>query len=183
MRTMRLSLAGTVILALLGGLSVAVVAQDPVVATGPEHAWVDFVSEDCADLPGAPVLSRGNGDGTTWIRGAWGTCEMAFSDPRVSGTMTGDYNDDCFGGYWPCVVWGTEEISGPDGTWSGWYHGISPADGQQTTYHVMTGSGGYGGLTFVWDWTRSPEGPSGSGFIYEGTPPPQPEFVMPVTTE
>ena len=149
MRALRLSLVGTVMVMLLGGTFVTVVAQEPTVATGPESTWVTFVSEECGELPGVHVGTDGLGDGFHWVRGYWGTCEMTFSDPRVNGTMTGDYNDDCVG--LRCVIWGTGKIAGPDGTWSGWYHGMAGANEREwTSYHVMTGSGGYEGLTFIW---------------------------------
>ena len=109
MRTMRLSLIGTVILSLIGGLNGAVMAQsEPEVATGPEHAWVTLVSEDC-DFAGQD--SSGEGDGFTWYHGGTYTCDLVFSDPRVSGTLTGVYSDNCFGAAGlPCVFWDSEEI-------------------------------------------------------------------------
>jgi hypothetical protein len=182
MHTLRLSLVGTAILILLGGTFVTVVAQEPTVATGPESAWVTFASEECG--PGVSEGTDGRGDGFRWFRGYWGTCEMTFSDPRVNGIMIGDYNDDCVGTR--CVIWGNEQITGPDGTWSGWYHGMAGAnDAEWTSYHVMTGSGGYEGLTFIWDLTRlwSSGGKSGFGLIYEGDAPPMTEFVMPTSAE
>jgi len=173
MRTLRLSLAGSLILGLLAvpGGSMLAQSSDPEVASGPGHAWITPVSRTCSE-PDQPVVA-GDGDGFAWFRDWTYRCRENLSDPRVTGDLTGSYNDDCWAdGY--CVYWGTEELVGPDGTWTGAYHGtVEPGD-TQTSYKVMTGSGDYEGLTFIWHGTGMRGSGDGHGFIYEGAPPPMP---------
>ena len=174
MRTVRLSLVGTVILSLVGGLGSVVMAQsEPEVATGPEHAWVTLVSEDC-DFAGQD--SSGEGDGFTWYHGGTYTCDLVFSDPRVSGTLTGVYSDNCFGAAGlPCVFWDSEEITGPEGTWTGGVWGtVQAGEPQATSLKVFTGSGAYEGLTFLLHGVGVLGEQDFYGLIYEGNLPPMP---------
>ena len=173
MRTLRLWLAGVVILVLLGGLGGAVMAQssEPEVAAGSAHEWVTPVSRTCSD-PDQSV-NTGSGGGFVWFRDWTYRCQENLSDPRVTGALTGHYNDDCWGdGY--CIYWGTEELVGPDGTWTGAYHGTTQPGNVQTSYKVMTGSGDYEGLTFIWHGTGTQGSVDGHGLIYEGATPPMP---------
>ena len=63
---------------------------------------------------------RGTSDGLVkWATGARGQtfeCQMTMSDPRVSGTATGTFNDDCLPespqGF-ECVFWGSQTHRGP----------------------------------------------------------------------
>lgn len=172
MRTLRLSLAGTVILSLFGGLSMAVVAQpESGVASGPAHEWVTLISSVCSD-PDQP-FNGGEGDGFSWLRDWTYRCQEHLSDPRVSGVKTGTFNRDCLGPEeLTCVYWGTEELVGPDGIWSGRHQGtVDPSD-VQASYKVMTGSGKYEGLTFIWHGTGTLARADGFGLIYEGAAPP-----------
>ena len=69
--------------------------------------------------------------------------------------------------------WGTGTPSGPDGNWTGWWHGIDDEDDNFNWYTVLTGSGAYEGMTFiVYSTGGFPEVPSEVGVIYEGVPPP-----------
>ena len=187
MRTLGLSLAGTVALGLLCGSAGGVVAQDPVVATGPESSWVTLESWPDECLWGSPAegYTDGQGDGFEWARGYRTDCEVAFSDPRVSGTLTQLGNDDWYQtgkARGSLITWGQEELTGPDGTWSGWFQQIGdPEMEDDASFHVMTGNGAYEGLTFIWE--RSFDSTSirhlGKGLIYEGGPPPASEPVDP----
>ncbi len=169
MRTLRLSLAGTVILALLGGLSVAVVAQDQ----GVEPTWTTLVEEQCMLAEDDAHTSETDGK-LTRVRDYALACEVMFTDPRVSGMRSTLYNEDCLGSF-PCVYWATHELAGPDGTWSGWTTGTVDADRTAIGHSVLTGSGAYEGLTFVWSAIGTyDEPPIAYGLIYEGEPPPLP---------
>jgi len=186
MRTLRLSLMGMVMLGLLLGRTGASGAQEPVVATGPENTWVTLDHQECEWASGAPGHTDGGGDGFEWLRGYRTTCEVTFSDPRVSGPLTQTVDEDWYGKYGPIVAWGNETLVGPGGTWTGWYQGIGDPEGEdQPTYHVMTGSDGYEGLTFIWErsWAEQPIGGAwrGTGFIYEGDPPPVSDAIEPPT--
>ena len=56
----------------------------------------------------------------------------------MSGTKTVLYNDDSFGTA-PCLYWATQDIVGPDGTWTGWVNGTLDPERGATGYIVMTG--------------------------------------------
>jgi hypothetical protein len=182
MRTLHMALGGGVTLALLLGPTGAAVAQEPVVATGPENTWVtlDHQPDECMWGSPAPGYTGGEGDGFVWDRGFLGTCELTFSDPRVSGTLTRLESQDWYQtgkAAGSLVGWGSEELVGPEGTWSGWFQHIGdPEMEDRPSFHVMTGSGDYEGLTFIWEqsWAFPPGGsePRGTGLIYEGDPPP-----------
>ena len=107
----------------------AAVAQDPVVATGSENVWLTLKSwpDECNRGSLGPDHTAGEGDGFEWLRGFETGCEVTFSDPRVSGTVTQVWNED-----WHktgkargvLLAWGQEELTGPSGSWSGWFHEI-----------------------------------------------------------
>ena len=106
-------------------------------------------------------------------------CDLEASDPRVSGSLRGTFGDDCFGETDDtCVFWNTEEITGPDGSWTGWVWGTHHPEqpgGQSlmTLLKTFTGHGAYEGFTFLLHGV----GPLGGeldfyGLVYEGVPPP-----------
>ena len=85
MRTLRLSLVGSVILALLGGVSATVLAQEDeepapaVKATITATRGTGGQDEGCADGPGnSPEICTG-----TWPSEQW-----SATDPRLNGTAT-----------------------------------------------------------------------------------------------
>lgn len=178
MRALRLSVVGTVSLVLFGGVSSAVYAQPEVeVATGSDYAWVTLVSEtDCSGAAGA----HGVRDGIDWVRGNTFTCDLEFSDPRVSGVLTGAYNDDCFGDddEWACLYWNSEEISGPDGDWIGGVWGtIRMDDPEAASLKVFRGTDAYEGLNFLVHGLGVLGEQDFYGLIYEGNLPPMPGLV------
>jgi len=180
MRTLRLSLSVTVILALLGGLDGTAVAQDEDQWFG---GWLEPTEQGVFRAPGDDLpwceldksereAEYGPSGHAKEIRDLLFTCEVEFSDPRLSGTQTTRFTERGFtdGGY---VNWGTMEIVGADGTWSGWFHGIEDPTGQTDLHIVLTGSGAYEGLTNIrhasggfWDALAQ------AGVIYRGDPPP-----------
>ena len=180
MRMLRLSVAATVMLGLLLGSTGAAVAQEPVVATGPENTWVTLERwpDACVWGSPAPGSTEGEGDGFEWLRGFQSGCEVTFSDPRVSGTLTQTWNEDWYEtgkARGSLLAWGQEELEGPEGAWSGWFHQVGdPEMENDVSFHVMTGNGAYEGLTFIWErsFDRDSIRHEGQGFIYEGAPPP-----------
>jgi len=166
MRTLRLAMVGTVILTLLGGPGGAVLSQ----SEGEGSAeWLTFVEQDCTvgDHEPATVV-----DGVEHLRGMPSTCDIAFSDPRLSGVQSNVFNQDCFpNGI--CVYWGSQDIAGPDGTWTGWFTGTIDREQNSRGYIVLTGSGAYEGLTNV-RHAMGPvnEPPIEDGVIFIGDPPP-----------
>ncbi len=174
MRTLRLSLAGTVILALLGGL-----AGVPTMAQGDEDApvWVTLLTQGNGRMEGSPrVFDPGAGLAKT-IRDLPLAVDNTYSDARLDGTQHLLYSEDCFeSGI--CVGWGTMEIVGSEGTtWTGWWHEIDDdeTDGEDnTSFHiVLTGTGPYEGLTAILFslgvWEQFPD--AEYGVIYRGDPP------------
>jgi hypothetical protein len=155
-------------LAVLGGGPV-VATGEPGVVTDPEHVWVEQVSIDRPYLGEPADVSEG--DGYISVRGMDYRCELVTSDPRVSGTITGGYNDDCRAEA-PCIKWGDEELAGPDGGWVGSWQGTIDAEGTHTDYKVMSGTGACEGLTCVWHAS----GATAFGLIHAGAsaPPPMP---------
>jgi hypothetical protein len=179
MRTLRLSLVGTVMLALLGGLGGAVVAQEEETWTADWLAAVDedvFTDGDCTMVVDAARRVSGPGGLGYEVTSLPFICEVTFSDPRLSGTQTTLWNERCFveGG---CTNWGTMEIVGSDGTWSGWFTGTEDPQGVTNLYIVLAGSGAYDGLTNIRHASGDFWQPlTQSGVIYEGAPPPMPEL-------
>ncbi len=193
MRTLRPSLAGVVILSLLVGLGGAAAAQDEDPWFGD---WLEPTDEGAFGYYG-PDLTKCDLDiseresvagpmGTRDISGKevlnlLFTCEVVFSDPRLTGTQTTRFSERCFigptgtiaeGG---CVNWGTMDIVGADGAWSGWFNGIEDPTGQTDLHIVLTGSGEYEGLTNIRHasggfWSALTQ----AGVIYNGDPPPVP---------
>ena len=157
MRTLRLSLVGAVILALLGGLGGAVVAQGE------------------AESPSATHISGS----WTWLGVNLGQTvyEVEMSDPRASGTLTEtgiswqEYGDTTP----PTVasVIGIELVN-DEGSWSGFGSGVyDPAMGWRLSGY-QAGEGAYEGLTLYVHGTRdiysTPVMPL-EGVIFEGPAP------------
>ena len=113
------------------------------------------------------------------VRNLLFTCDVVFSDPRLSGTQTTRFTEHCWSGG-GCVNWGTMGIVGTEGGWSGWFQGLEDESGQLDLHIVLTGSGAYEGLTNVrhatggfWDALTQ------TGVIYNGDPPPVSEPAAP----
>jgi len=166
MRLFRLSVVAAAALALPAASAIPVAAQDD----GAAATWVTMNSSECEVVEGGDTTSEGDVDR---YRGARITCAEDWSDPRVSGTKSVVYNDDCYEGGAPCVYWGSQELIGPDGAWTGWMNGTLDPDRGAVGYVVMVGSGGYEGLTFI-SHALGPMGepPAGFGLIFEGEAPP-----------
>lgn len=151
MRTIRLSLVGTVILSLLGGLgAAAVVAQsDEGSVEGPSpathvtgtRAFTEF-SEGLTDA------TEGDLEESYDWRADY---VMEMSDPRVTGTLTllGDYVEmQETGPRDSAVGQGPVRLVNDGGTWSGtWSRAAHPPCGVHT-YVWLFGEEAYEGLTF-----------------------------------
>jgi hypothetical protein len=178
MRTMRLSLVGTVILMLLTG-PVAVgqspaAPTDPMAPNGAEIQITDFGSFSFgAEQPG---------DGVTHELGRKVTMTWESSDPRLSGAVTYDGNRDIFSGNLDVgLAVGTEmyAIENEGGRWVGQAIGWAIPDESGTTYRVagdvipFRGEGGYEGLSVVVhiDWVDE----TIDAVIFPGEMPPAPE--------
>jgi hypothetical protein len=182
MRASWLSLVGTIAMVVFGGSGGAVVAQE---TDGDSTVWLSPTKEDVFSVLGVrlgenepgckhgePSERRVLPDRSHEVLGMLFTCQVTYSDPRLSGTQTTMWNERCFsaGG---CVNWGTQEIVGPDGTWTGWLTGSEDPDGNTNLYMVLTGTGDYVGLTSIRHASGRFWKPLDQvGLIYGGDPPP-----------
>lgn len=91
----------------------------------------------------------------------------------MSGPEHGEYWSACYQAS-GCIYWGTAEIDGPDGTWTGPWSGMDDAVLGLASFHVdFEGTGAYEGWSFLAHWQDSGSGEAEfSGLIYEGHRPP-----------
>ena len=90
-------------------------------------------------------------------------------------------SEDCFADG-SCINWGRIEQPGADGTWSGRFAGTEDPDANMYLTIVMTGSGGYEGLTHIRHASGPTSGPlDHAGVVFEGAPPPL--LTMPEPSE
>ena len=189
MRTFRAALAGTVILALLGGLSLAAVAQEE--QDGPITATY-VTGEVTGYRPIAPGTWE-DGDGFALMTDDQYELQIEWSDPRLPSVKHGRENlhvynkgDDLEAE----TLAGTIRLEGPDGAWVGTAHGMADYDAERgrqlTKVMVLDGEDAYEGLhaaiVVTIDEGVSPM-PSYEGFIYEGEMPPLPDPVEPFAAE
>jgi hypothetical protein len=166
MRTLRLSLVGTVILMLLGGAGSAVAAQEA-------HGDVYVTGSVLCDESGGRTMHE---DDTVELHLFSGECTATSSDPRLSGPGVYAVQQYCLkedAGH-VCMGWGTSEFIGPDGTWVGTSGYVSdPSRTKLPQWGFAEGTGAYEGWTY---WFHLPDlmDPSSveSGILYQGPPPP-----------
>ena len=169
MRTLRLSLAGTVFVALLGGLSGAVAAQDDPMAPALVTGTVTPVGE-------ASLGSPSFGDDVIVFEGVSATNRWEASDPRLSGTSTytGDWQEYLSAGF--VVKAGTRVIENDDGRWVGTATALQ-GERVNTDTVVLHGEGAYEGLTayvLMWDPPLAPQATFDAA-IFSGEMPEFPE--------
>ena len=188
MRTLRLSLAGTVILALLGGLSSLALAQSAEEDNGGfalkvvEDAWEDGTVQP--------------EEGFDEVTGHTATTVVEASDPRLSGTWTEVIN--CREGGPPlfmvCVA--SVRVENEGGTWLGTTQqsgdSLHPAP-HWAWWTVLEGQGDYAGLTAISDYDEEKMGEgdiirklgegdiNGVGVIFDFGMPPMPDPIEPLT--
>jgi hypothetical protein len=185
MRTLRLSLAGTVILALLGGLSGAVAAQAEETASALPVAAVTGtvitqVFDDSDEEYSVNAAGVGHARGTHLVE------TYEYSDPRLPAEKRIELNFDIYplrgwGDVW--VLTSTIRLDGPDGYWTGTGQWFGPVGGKLASMDVYAGSqdvlvghGAYEGLMAV----LGCDGVTGcSGYIVKGEMPPMPDPVEP----
>ena len=153
MRTMRLLIAGTLTLSVIGAMSgvVAASSSEEEPETAPRPATHVTGTRTFTELIEGPTEGTGNDADAGYEWQADYRLEM--SDPRVSGTLTmlGDYLEmhdagprDSDAGQ------GSVRLENDGGAWSGtWSRSAHPPCGVHT-YVWLEGEGAYEGLTF---WT------------------------------
>lgn len=173
MRTLRLSLIGTLILVLIGGLSGAVVSRD-------EQADPMAPAAVTGTVGLGPDISPGS---ETYFARKYRTegmqCVLYYeaSDPRLSGevTFTGNMDDYRYESIY--VGAGTRVLVNDGGRWVGTDTGLGLPDGMaDMEFTVMHGEDAYEGLTaiVVEDWAVEP--PTFVGAIFPGAMPAFPEL-------
>ena len=159
MRTLRVSLVGTVILMLLGGLGGAVVAQDEV--EEPTAVRVT-VTQECAGRS---------------------TCIWTHGDPRLPDTLTtemftGSVEVPGAGFLDAGFAWMEQSSEGPDGGWTGYVYALWGEPTQN--FLVLSGTGANEG----WHYIASGTDPDTDGdfewlgTLYAGELPPFPEAAV-----
>ena len=173
MRPLRLSLAGMVILMLTLSLSVAVAAQDEADPMAP--AYFTYTTE----LVEEP--SRGN---PMVLRDRPQVLTVEATDPRASGlvTTTTNWNTVVLGDEWKVITTATSErLTNEGGTWTGTGRGVLTGGEvlMMTGMDVLTGEGGYEGLTLVMGhFMQMNVGDTNWGFILPSDQvPPMPDPV------
>jgi hypothetical protein len=178
MRPMRMSLVGTVIIGLLGGLSVAMVAQDE--------------EQTATHVTGRVISGEWGGATSETAEGSiqhmldmQAVRQVEWSDPRLPPMMTSRMNLDA---HWresdAILPWAsTHRLDGPDGAWTATERGFMEADGSFALL-VLTGEGAYEGLSamlveVVLEAYTGDDETILEGYIFEGGLPPLPDSVEP----
>ena len=178
MRTLRLFLAGTVILTLLGGPSSAVLGQEDDAELPVPASVVITASEEGHE--GEVVLEPGADYAV--VRGAKSWWTWDATDPRLSGTVTLVASVHRYPKlYGLTLTAGLWTVTNEHGAWRGEARGF--ADGRHDVMQaVLTGEGAYDGLTAYLSWVGLDDAWVGSddenairGVIIADELPPFPE--------
>jgi hypothetical protein len=184
MRTLRLSLVGTVMLVLLGGLSGAVIAQEEVTPTDP-HGPSFFTLTKGDTLSESEWEWSQGPDGSSEFLGLESVFTVEATDPRISGTWAEVYDfrgweapDDSGLPFSPSIISGAVRIDNEDGAWVGTSEEFGSAFNNYEWIELQ-GEGAYDGLTAVvrstQDFAAGIE--TYDGVIVPGVPPDHPDAV------
>jgi hypothetical protein len=183
MRTLRLSLTGTVILTLLGGLSGAVVAQGD---EGSGLTVTPFTGLEISEMGDSSEEEWSEESGVGRARTYKLREHVEWNDPRLPAEKLNAFNIDMYdiGELRNAAITGTTLLPANDGYWSGEAIIFCDAEADCHGMHVLTGHGAYEG-PFAMFRGMPPEDPEGrglwayEGLIFEGQMPPMPEPVEP----
>ncbi|MFO7532485.1 MAG: hypothetical protein R6W93_08475 [Candidatus Limnocylindrales bacterium] len=178
MRTLRLSLVGTVMLALLGGFGGATVSaqsEEPLDPMGASFWTATFTDVE------PPAIAFTAGPGYDEASGVASEGLVEASDPRISGRwrqvmdMRSYVSREPAGV--PATVWtATARLDNEEGAWVGTFTGFLDGDvGRE--WNVLRGEGAYEGLTAVFRWLG--EEYRQEGIIFPGDLPPLPDPIEP----
>jgi hypothetical protein len=175
MRTLRLSLAGAVILALLGSVSGAVLAQDDT----EDQARVAHVTGKLIDQVWDDTqLDFTTEAGVNYGRGMRLMETYEWSDPRLPALKTSILNFNSYpsrDAERGIMTQLSNRMEGPDGAWVGTATSMQFVDGRGQGQDIYVGEGAYEGLVAV--MFCDSEGCEGQ--IFEGELPPVPDPVEP----
>jgi hypothetical protein len=177
MRTLRVALAGTVMLVLLGGTGgTAVVAQSdenvPADPMRPSH----FTMTDTDTLSFEPEEWL-DGEGYQEVVGRESVFVVEASDPRISGFWTQVVNNRAFpideaADVWAAVGSAAVRIANMEGSWVGTTDGYDDGAVGHGEWNRFVGEGGYDGLTAIFRYDA--ESGVFDGVIIPGVPPDYP---------
>jgi hypothetical protein len=193
MRTLRLSLVGTVIVVLLGSLSLVTVAQDD-----EEEVF------GATHVTGTTPIIRDTASGTPTFKEAGMSLyeeaqvrEVEWSDPRLPSSMRLTQNLDAYFvdsdeiGVAIALVQNVR-LDGPQGAWTGTAYGLLEGTEAntypQTVLMVLEGEGAYEGLSALFRTVYEEPPAEGEpadwdGYIFEGEMTPVPEAPEPPAAE
>ena len=181
MRTLRLYIVGTVVLGLLGGLSVAVVAQDEQEPDSRGPHEVSGTLRLVNEFQGSTLTVE---EGRKLVRGGGNRETIEMDDPRLSGDLWTVLNRDFIGdrqyGGDGAVGTGAVELVNEDGSWVGTMRGYVSMDPRTHHWHYeLTGTGAHDGFSALL-YARRPE--TGvwdvEGFVFPGALPAYPDPVV-----
>jgi hypothetical protein len=182
MRTLRLSLAVSVVVMLLGGLAATASAQEDVESGPVTHFTGTWLSQttDTSDEEWREEDDIGHS------RGVRLTEMIEWSDPRLPSEKQHVLNFDMhnIGEFREVPVTGTLLLEGPEGYWTGEFTAYCDADGGCYGMNTITGHGAYEGLFAIFRGipprdTDAEGGVFFEGLIFEGEMPPMPEPLEP----
>ena len=172
MRTLRMSLAGTVILALLGG-GTALAQSEDTAPTEPTGVVINRADETLVEQGSSTQRS---GDAFSTIEGVVMSWTWDASDPRLSGTATYTFNSHGYSGPLNALLDAiVVTVVNDGGSWAGTGQGIGSMEYGAMQMLMLTGEGGYEGLTaFLTEDIKNEMGTI-RGVIVAGGLPPYPE--------
>ena len=174
MRTLRLSMAGTVILALLGGLVAVTLVETESAAQGSaESAPLNFTMPYASPTDSGPVEFL---EGRIRYPDNAYRNPFAANDPRLSGELWSIHSWDTYGDSQGSVIVGRAGIDHEMGAWQGTFHGYATPNDERLYYQLdLTGGGEYEGLSAMLFIIDNGTGFDVEGMVFSGELPPLPE--------
>ena len=190
MRTLRLSLVGTVILMLLGVAGGTSIAEDDQVSD-PTAIVTGSMLEMTSDPSELEYSAEGVDGEPDWVGHGRGLMTMQtaeWSDPRLPSEIQSVANFDEYGPPGSAFYAFSSRwlLEGPDGYWEGPWTGFCDSVDHCHGTVILTGHGGYEGLYAVLAEKPGEGSSGGSGQVVEGVilfgeMPPMPDPVEPST--
>ncbi len=179
MQRSQLALAGGAVVALLGGLALGAVAQDPIL--DPRVTLVTGT---------VTAATPDTSDEEWWVEDAIGHARaykvseaVEWSDPRLGDGALWSLNFDMYeiSEAKQMPVTGTGWVQGPDGHWTGTSTGFCDPAGDCRSMIILTGHDAYDGLfaTILGTGDGDTNESTYEGLIFEGEMPPMPDQVEP----
>ena len=175
MRTLRLSLVGTVVLAVLGSTSAVALAQTDSETEGSDaSAVLSFTAPygTQTDL-GTAVVDEGR----SGYRDATYTVRFEANDPRISGELWSIHHWERHRDSQGATIVGLAGIDGEAGAWQGTFHGYASPGDKYLAYQLdLAGEGAYEGLSAMLFMTDNGASFDVEGMVFPGELPPPPEL-------